>query len=70
MNVNIIPNDYVVTLFVVGVHDHMAQTLRGNRLYTPGLLGTIAKVGTCPSAGGSRAAIASVISHMGGVSCA
>ena len=34
-------------------------------MYAPGLLETIAKVGTRPSAGGSRAAIAKIISHMG-----
>ena len=46
------------------------NVLRGKRLYTPGLLGAIAKIGSCPSAGGSRAAIASIISHMGREYCA
>ena len=46
------------------------NVLRGKRLYTPGLLETIAKIGSCPSAGGSRAAIASIISHMGREYCA
>ena len=43
--------------------------LRGKRLYTPGLLEHIAKIGSCPSAGGSRASIARILSHMGDVSC-
>ena len=45
------------------------SVLRGKRLYTPGLLEEIAKIGSCPSAGGSRAAIARILSHMGKVSC-
>ena len=65
--VNVVSKDYTVTHLVVGVYGHLVQTLRGKRLYTPGLLETIAKVGTCPSAGGSRDAIASIISHMGGI---
>ena len=35
MNDNGIPNDYVVTLFLVGAHRHLIQTLRGKRLYDP-----------------------------------
>ena len=45
------------------------NVLRGKRLYTPGFLETIAKIGSFPSAGGSRAAIASIISHMGKEYC-
>lgn len=47
----------------------VVNVLRGKRLYTPGLLETIAKIGSCPSAGGSRAAIASIISAMGKEYC-
>ena len=45
------------------------DVLRGKRRYTPGLIEAIAKIGSCPSAGGSRASIARIISHMGGTNC-
>ena len=44
---------------------HVTHALRGKRLYTKGLIETIAKVGSCPSAGGSRSPIARILSHMG-----
>ena len=65
--VNGVSKDYTVTPSVVGLYGHLIKTLRGKRLYTPDLLGTIANVGTCPPSGGSRDAIASIISHMGGI---
>lgn len=48
----------------------VANVLRGERLYTPGSVGTIAKIGPRPSAGGSRSAISSDISPMGKGYCA
>ena len=44
---------------------HVTHALRGKRLYTKGLIETIAKVGRCPSAGGSRSPIARIMTHMG-----
>ena len=41
------------------------QSLRGKRVYSHALVEQIAKIGTAPSAGGSRAAIASILSHVG-----
>ena len=43
----------------------VVNVLRGERFYTSVLRETIAQIGSCPSAGGSRADIAIIISHMG-----
>ena len=41
------------------------HSVRGTRKYTHARVEKIAKIGTCPSAGGSRSAIASILTHNG-----
>ena len=49
--------------------EHVVYSVRGKRKYTRALVEKITKVGTSPSAGGSRSAIASILSHNGDQLC-
>ena len=48
---------------------HVIQGCRGERLYTPGLADLIPRGGACPSAGGTRGPLESIMRHMGGMRC-
>ena len=50
--------------------DHVITSLRGKRTYSRAQVEIIARVGLCPSAGGTRAALASIISIVSVVICA
>ena len=46
--------------------DHVVTSLRGKRDYSSRtLIEVIAKVGSAPSAGGARAPLAAIMTHMG-----
>ena len=45
--------------------NHVTQPIRGKRVSTHALVERISKIGASPSAGGSRAAIAIILTHVG-----